>query len=93
MVESYVNKLVLSFLIFYNLNIIYVSHPNYLYNSTVNVALYEFRQIKAHLICDVSKRFNLVILLLLYILLQYSMIGLMIHIFSLAFRGIEKVEV
>ena len=36
------------------------------------------------------RRFNLVIVLLLYILLQYSMIGLMIPIFSLAFCGIEK---
>ena len=69
-----------------------VSHPNSLYNFTVSVNLYEFRQITTHLLCNLSKRFNLVIVLLLYNILPYSMIGLMkdSSIFSLAFRGIKK---
>ena len=54
-----------------------VSHPNSLYNFTVSLNLYEFRQIIAHFLCNLSKRFNLVIVLLLYIILPYSMIGLM----------------
>ena len=67
-----------------------VSHANYLYNFTVSVNLYEVRQITAHLLSNLSKRFNLVIVLLLYIIFPYSMIGLMkdSYIFSLAFRDI-----
>ena len=85
MVVSYVNMLVSWYFIILYIkhNLCFfrlcsnVFHPNSLYNFTVSDTLYEFRQTTAHFLCNLSKKFNLVIVLLLYIILPYSMVGVM----------------